>query len=109
MFWITFFVSGLTIASIPWIASHFSNRIAGYILLVPVMMVIGLIVQYTSHGPKATQEMITGVLYGLPTLLVFGVAAIIAIKHHAALPVVIAISIVAWLLSLLLIHAVAGK
>ena len=35
MFWITFVVSGLTVASIPWIAKHFSNEVAGLILLLP--------------------------------------------------------------------------
>jgi len=106
MFWITFFVSGLTVASIPWIASHFSNRIAGYIVLVPVMMTISVVVQYLSHGPKATTEMVGGTLLALPTLLVFGLLAIFLIKQNLALPFVVLISIIGWFLSVLAINSI---
>lgn len=109
MFWITFFVSGLTVASIPWIASHFSNRIAGYIVLIPVMMTLSLIVQYLSHGPKATTEMINGTLIALPTLLVFGLLAIFMIKQNFPLPLIVIFSIAGWLVAVLAINHLIAK
>lgn len=109
MFWITFFVSGLTVASIPWIASHFSNRIAGYIVLIPVMMTISVVVQYLSHGPKATTEMIYGTLLALPTLLIFGLLAIFLIKQNLSLPLVILFSITGWLVAVLAINTMVSK
>src|SRR4051794_29740739 len=102
MFWITFLVSGLTVSSIPWVASHFSNRIAGYIVLMPVMMSISIIVQYLSHGPKATTEMVSGTLLALPTLLIFGLIAIFLIKQNFSLPFVVSIGIAGWLISVLI-------
>jgi hypothetical protein len=109
MFWITFVVSGLTIASIPWVASHFSDRVAGYIVPVPIMMALSIIVQYTSHGPKATIDMVSGTLQGLPTLLVFGLVAIALMRHNVALPLVVAVSVAGWLSSLVAIHVIVGK
>jgi uncharacterized membrane protein (GlpM family) len=109
MFWITFFVSGLTVASIPWIANHFSNRIAGYVVLVPVMMTLSLIVQYLSHGPKAATEMISGTLLALPTLLVFGLLTIILIKQNFSLPLVVFFSIAGWVLTVLAINSMVSK
>jgi uncharacterized membrane protein (GlpM family) len=109
MFWITFFVSGLIVASVPWLASHFSNRIAGYVVLIPIMMLVSFTVQYRAHGTKATIEMIQGTLYGLPTLLVFGLVAIILIKNNLALPLAMTLSLSGWLLSLLAINFILGK
>ena len=109
MFWITFLVSGLIVASVPWLASHFSNRIAGYVVLIPVVMIISFTVQYRAHGAKATIEMIQGTLYGLPALLVFGLVAIILIKNNLALPLVMILSVSGWLLSLLAINSILGK
>ena len=57
MSWLRFIISGFLIASIPWVASHTSNRIAGYLL---------------AHGNAATVEMIEGSLIALPSLLIFG-------------------------------------
>lgn len=109
MFWITFFVSGLTVASIPWIASHFSNRISGYIVLIPVMMTLSLIVQYLSHGPEATTEMINSTLIALPTLLVFGLIAIFMIKQNFSLPLIVIFSIAGWLITVLIINNLVTK
>ena len=109
MFWITFFVSGLTVASIPWIASHFSNRIAGYIVLVPVMMTLSLVVQYLSHGPRATTEMLNSTLLALPTLLVFCLLATFLIKQNFSLPLIVIFSIAGWLISVLAINSLVTK
>lgn len=108
-FLITFVVSGFIVASIPWVASHFSNRIAGYIVLVPVMMSLSLIMQYLSHGQKATIEMVIGTLSALPTLLIFGLLAIMLMRQNVSLPLVVVVSIVGWLLSLLAVNAITGK
>lgn len=109
MFWITFFVSGLTVASIPWIASHFSHRVAGYIVLVPVMMALSLIVQHMAHGPKATADMISGTLFALPSLLVFGLVAIFLLKNDVSLLLIVPISTAGWLVAILAINSIFGK
>jgi ABC-type tungstate transport system substrate-binding protein len=109
MFWITFFVSGLTIASIPWVASHFNNQIAGYLVVVPIMMTISIIVQYNAHGPKNTIEMIAATLLALPTLAVFGLTTIILIKHDASLPVVILSSLLLWFVLVFLLNQILAK
>jgi uncharacterized membrane protein (GlpM family) len=109
MFWITFVISGFIVASVPWIAGHFSNRIAGYVVLVPIMMLISFSVQYMAHGQKATIEMIQGTLYALPTLLVFGLVASVLLKNNFALPLAMALGTTAWFLSLLAINHLVGK
>ncbi len=109
MFWITFLISGLIVASIPWVASHFNNQIAGFLVLVPVMMTLSIIVQHLSHGTKATAEMIQAMLWGLPTLLVFGLVAMVLLKNNVALAFAIIASLVAWLASVLAVNAIIGK
>lgn len=67
-----------------WIVSHFSNRIAGYIVLVPIMPAISIIVRYLSHSQKATTEMINDVLLALPSLLIFGLISIGLIEQDSS-------------------------
>lgn len=109
MFWVTFIVSGLIVASIPWVASHFSDQIAGFLVLLPVMMTLSIVVQYLSHGTKATTAMIQAMLWGLPTLLVFGLVAMLLLKHHVALAYIVVASLVAWLASVLAVNGIIGK
>lgn len=109
MFWITFFVSGLLVASIPWVASHFGNHVAGYVVLLPIILTLSLIVQYVSHGENASIEMLRTAFWALPTLLVFIAVAIIALKNHLSLPLAIVLSLAAWFVVVLLIQSRLGK
>jgi uncharacterized membrane protein (GlpM family) len=109
MFWVTFLVSGLIVASIPWVASHFSNRIAGYVVLLPVMMLLSFTVQYLSNGQKATVEMIYSTIWALPTLLVFGLVALLLLKQNVTLPIAMSASLGAWLVSVMILNAVISK
>lgn len=109
MFWITFLVSGLTVASIPWISSHFNTRVAGYLILVPVMMTLSIIVQYLAHGQKDTIAMLRSTLYGLPTLLIFGLTAIVLLKSDQRIFVVIAGSLISWFISVFILNQLLIK
>jgi hypothetical protein len=109
MFWITFFVSGLTVASIPWIAGHFNNNVAGYLVLVPVMMTLSIVVQYLAHGQKDTVEMIRATIFGLPTLLVFGLSAIALLKSGLNIFFVITASLVLWFASVIVLNQILTK
>jgi uncharacterized membrane protein (GlpM family) len=109
MFWITFLVSGLIVASIPWVASYFNNYIAGFLVLLPVMLTLSLGVQYISHGEKATIEMMKAALWGLPTLLAFTLVAIIMLKNHVNLPLTILASLSGWLVTAYVINGLISK
>ena len=109
MFWVTFFISGLIVASIPWVASHFSNRIAGYLVLVPVMMTLSFLIQYLAHGQKATIQMIEATLWGLPTLLIFGLSLIVALKNSTGIYLGLLISLPIWLLSVYVVNLLANR
>ena len=107
MYWITFFVSGLIVSSIPWVAGHFNNRIAGYILLVPVIFTLGLINQYISHGRLASADMIKSTIIALPALLIFALAAYILLKNNINLVLTLALSLLAWFVTIFLINLIS--
>ncbi len=109
MFWITFFVSGFTVASIPWVAKHFSNQIAGLLLLLPVMFTLSIIVQYLAHGEKATVEMMKASLFGYPTILIFLGLGIILFQRHLSLPAVLVISLAGWLGTAVVVNWLLAK
>ena len=109
MYWVIFVISGFIVASVPWVAGHFGSRVAGYLVLIPVMMLLSFSVQYISHGPKATTDMIQGTLWGLPSLLIFGLVALFALRNHSSLPLAMVLSLVGWFVSLLVINNVLAR
>lgn len=104
MFWLTFFISGLIVASIPWVASHFSNQVAGYLVLVPVMMSLSIITQFKSHGAEATTQMIAATLWALPTLAVFGISMMLLLKNGAPLMLALPAGLVVWLCAIIVVN-----
>lgn len=109
MYWVTFIISGFTVASIPWIAKHFSNQIAGLVLLIPVMFTLSIIVQYLANGEKATTEMVKASLIGYPSILIFLGLCIFLFQRHYHLAVVLGISLGAWLISALIVNYLLTK
>lgn len=105
MFWITFLVSGFIVASVPWVANHFSNRIAGLLLLLPVMFTLSIIVQYLSNGEKATIEMMKASLIGFPTIIIFLGMGIYLFQKHASLQIVIFVSLAVWSVTATLVNS----
>jgi uncharacterized membrane protein (GlpM family) len=109
MFWITFLVSGLTVAMVPIVAKHLGNQIAGFLLLLPVMFTASIIVMYLTNGQNATIQMIKASIVGYPTILVFLVLCIVLLQRHMSLPVVLGISLSGWLVTAFIVNMFLAK
>ena len=42
MFWLRFLIGGFIVAAVPWVATHVNNRVAGYLITIPVIFTLGI-------------------------------------------------------------------
>jgi uncharacterized membrane protein (GlpM family) len=100
-----FLGAGLLVASLPWVASQFSDRVAGVVLLFPAVTLSGFLVLGLERGTLAVAQASASSVLAVPTVVVFLLAVHIAARQEAALPLVLAIGVTAWLLTAIILVA----
>lgn len=58
-------------AFVPVIGRHISKRAASFLLAFPMLILLGFIAQYVTHGQKAIAQLAHAVLIALPALAIF--------------------------------------
>ena len=104
MFWIRFIIGGFLIALVAWVAGYVNNRVAGYLVAVPIMFTLSFLFQYLAHGNKTTIELVQGTLFALPALVVFGLISIYALWHDMPIAPTLIASFLGWIISVLIIN-----
>jgi uncharacterized membrane protein (GlpM family) len=98
-----FLGAGLLVASVPWVASQFSDRAAGVVLLFPAVTLSGFLVLGLERGTPAVASASASAVFAVPTVVVFLIAVHVAARLNASLPLVLAVGVTAWLLTAIIL------
>lgn len=98
-FAIRFVSAGLLVASLPLVASRFGDRVAGLLLLFPLVTAAGLLVVGLDRGGAAVAALSFSALVGVPAVVAFLLAVHVTARLGMALPWTLIIGVVAWLIA----------
>lgn len=98
MFWIRFVMGGLIVALVPTVAKHASPRLAGLLLVMPIIGVVALLFAAQDHNNEIVTNIAQGAIIGLIPLLAFYATIILLNKSYPSL-VILTGALFVWLLS----------
>jgi uncharacterized membrane protein (GlpM family) len=101
MFLIRFFIGGLMIASIPLIAHKFGDKVAGYITLFPIIMILSFVVLFLTNGSKSTIHAAQAYLIGLPSVAIATIVILILLHRGINIYLTVVCGIASWILVIL--------
>lgn len=96
-FILRFAIGGLVVAVAPVIANQFGPQIAGLLLLVPIVTLLGFTFIYRSLGIDAVQSAALASLKSLPALVIYLVTIYVTIRAGSGFVAVICLAITVWL------------
>jgi uncharacterized membrane protein (GlpM family) len=102
--WVLYFIGGgLLMTLVPFIGSHYSPRIAGLIMLFPLVTLVSLSFLGIESGRDAVVAGTGSAIKSLPTVLSFLIAVYVASSNGFPLTGSILIGILAWLVTAFLL------
>jgi len=105
-FILRFVTAGLLVATLPIVANQFGDRVAGLILLCPVVTLTGLVVLGLDRGIESVARTSLASLIGVPTVLVFLLTVHFCARQRLAPPLFFGMGLLAWLVSAVIIVSI---
>lgn len=91
-----FVLGGVVVAALPVVAARVGPRIAGVLVLVPVVTLCGFVALNLDQGPGSVHAATKGSLIGLPALVGYLVVLRLSIQHGIAFGWSMTLAVVAW-------------
>lgn len=98
-FILRFLGAGLVVGALPWVADRFGEKVAGLVLLLPVVTIAGFIVLTIERGSAAVAQASLSSITALPVVFVFLLAVHLAARQGLGIIWTLSIGASVWLIA----------